>query len=171
MIPFIVALTFSILLTLVFAIPGIILCIRWFAILISDSDIGVGEMKIPTFYVAEPGGIGYELAYFLCMPVVGSVFGGIHCIGWFFDFPSSAEAMLWRVSSATLTGIAFLFPMLIPFLGSLTNRDFLFGVFTPILLVYVVSRLFLLVEAFISLRHLTPGMLALVKWTSFIPHI
>ena len=151
MIPFIVALTFSILLTLVFAIPGIILCIRWFAILISDSDIGVGEMKIPTFYVAEPGKIGYELAYFLCMPVVGSVFGGIHCIGWFFDFPSSAEAILWRVSSATLTGIAFLFPMLIPFLGSLTNllnfsghraRDFLFGVFTPILLVYVVSRLF-----------------------------
>ena len=40
-----------------------------------------------------------------------------------------------------------------------------------ILLVYVVSRLILLVEAFISLRHLTPGMLALIKWTSFIPHI
>jgi hypothetical protein len=36
--------------------------------------------------------------------------------------------------------------------------------------IYVLSRLLLLVEAFISLRHFA-GMFAIVKWTSFIPHI
>ena len=81
--------------------------------------------------------------------------------------------MLWRVSSAVLTGIAFLTPIIIVFLLLLSGfqKYFAVAVFTPILLVYVVSRLLLLVEAFFSLRQLTPGMLALVKWTSFIPHI
>ena len=116
----------------------------------------------------------------ICMAVVGAVFGGIHCVGWFFDFPSGAEAILWRVCSAVLTGIAFLFPIisfsLAALFGNLIGRIdregyFTIAVFTIMLVVYVVSRLLLIVEAFISLRHLTPGMLALVKWTSFIPHI
>ena len=105
------------------------------------------------------------------MPVVGGVFGGMHCIGWFFDFPSSAEAMLcqWRVSSAVLTGIAFLFPIIFAISVELLDSGY-FGiaVVVIIVLVYVVSRLLLIVEAFIALRHLTP---ALVKWTSFLPHI
>ena len=95
-------------------------------------------------------------------------------VGWSFHFPSSAEAMLWRVSSAVLTGIAFLFPTFFVFMGepnSHRGRYFLIAFYSIIILVYVVSRLLLLVEAFISLRHLTSGMLALVEWTSFIPHI
>ena len=82
-----------------------------------DSGIGVGDMKIPTFYATDPGPDKLEFgdiaARSICMSVVGGVFGGIHCAGWFFNFPSSAEAMLWRVSSAVLTGIAFLFPIFI----------------------------------------------------------
>ena len=116
------------------------------------------------------------MTFIFCMPVVGVVFGGIHCVGsWFFNFPSSDEAMLWRVSSAVLTGTAFLLPIFLTFVGlffeiSKSSSHFI-AVLSIILQVYVVSRLFLLVEAFISLRHLTSGMLALVKWTSFIPHI
>ena len=49
LIPFILALTFSILLTLVFAIPAVIMGIRWTAMLMTeDSEIGVGDMKLPT---------------------------------------------------------------------------------------------------------------------------
>ena len=175
MIPFTLALTFSILLTSVFAIPGIIMCIRWMAMLVTeDTDICVGDMKVPTFYASDSARMSDEVARLFCMPVVGLVFGGIHCIGWFFNFPSSAEAMLWRVSSAVLTGIPFLFALfviLVGLLGDHRHDNFAFFSSSMMILVYVVSRLFLLVEAFISLRHLTPGMLALVKWTSFIPHI
>ena len=180
MIPFILALTFSILITLVFAIPGIFLCLRWAAMLLTGpaGDSYIDDMKIPTFYATEEDKA--KVACVICMPVFGIVFGGIHCVGWFFDFPSSAEAMLWRVSSVVLTGIAFLFPILFTFVAALfgdsitrthQRRYFSIAVFSITLLVYVVSRLLLLVEAFISLRHLTSGMLALVKWTSFIPHI
>ena len=178
MIPFILALTFSILLAFVFIIPALILCGRWISIVITDdSNFNTGDMKVPTFYSTENE--GDEVAYIICMPAVGVVFGGIHCIGWFFDFPSSVEAMLWRVSSAVLTGIAFLLPISLAFVGFFQNLlgdsrprlIFIALFFSIILQVYVVSRLILLVEAFISLRHLTPGMLALVTWTSFIPHI
>jgi hypothetical protein len=157
---------------LVFVIPSALLYFRWICI-IGVGYINTGDMKVPTFYSSR-----YidedEVAYMIMMSVVGVVFGGIHCIGWFFNFPSSEEAMLWRVSSAVITGIAFLFPMLIYLLRTLrqwTGENFENIFFTIILLVYVASRLVLLVEAFISLRHLTPGMLALVKWTSFVPHI
>jgi hypothetical protein len=77
------------------------------------------------------------------------------------------------VSSAVLTGISFLIPSFF-YLIDLDSSDSscLFVVVTLFAVItYVLSRLILLVEAFISLRHLTPGMLAVVKWTSFIPHI
>ena len=147
-----------------------------------DSVLNTADIKVPTFFSTERE--GDEIAYVICTPVVGVVFGGIHCIGWFFDFPSSYEALLWRVSSAVLTGIAFILPIFLAFggfyllknLNCSTGSDrlrFFLAVFLSILLllVYVVSRLLLLVEAFMSLRHLTPGMHAVVKWTSFIPHI
>jgi len=102
MIPFISALTFPILLTLVFIIPGVFLFARWLSILTSE-DFNKGDMGVPTFYSIENVGNGTAVT-FLCMPVVGVVFGGIHCVGWFFNFPSSDEAMLWRVSSAGLFG-------------------------------------------------------------------
>ena len=131
-------------------------------------------MKVPTFYSISHDRSKDEFVFF--MSAFGVVFGGIHCAGWFFNFPSSDEAMLWRVCSVVLTGIAFLLPPLIPllyFLEGILNLSmyFFFPFYTIILLAYVVSRLLLLVEAFISLRHLTPGTLALVKWTSFMPHI
>ena len=184
MIPFVLTLTFPILFILVFVIPGTFLCFRWLSMFTNDrSDIDVGDMKIPTFYATEPEKLGEGVARIVCMSVVGVVFGGIHCVGWFFNFPSNAEAILWRVSSAVLTGIAFLFPIFFAFAAIISRilsmsfqlerrlSDLVIGVFSIMLVLYVVSRLLLLVEAFISLRHLTPGMLALVKWTSFIPHI
>jgi hypothetical protein len=140
----------------------------------------MGDMRVPTFYSTENK--AYKIAPFFCMPVVGVVFGGIHCMGWFFDFPSNVEAMLWRVSSesAVLTGIAFLFPIFLismdlyflkifnGFCESL--QRFIVVVFSIIVQVYVVSRLILLVEAFISLRQLTPGMLALLlSYLTFNP--
>ena len=176
---FLFALTFSIVLTLVFVIPGLFLAFRSGSIIWIDDNTD-DMMKVPTFYSTASKGNDEAVFNFMC--VVGVVFGGIHCAGWFFNFPSSDEAMLWRVCSVVLTGIAFLLPLLIvllSFFHDIFNYHgygkgwvyFHIALLTIILLVYVVSRLLLIVEAFISLRHLTPGMLALVKWTSFIPHI
>ena len=171
MLPFLLALSLAILLPLFFLILGLSLFNRWNDILGTD-HFNAGDMKVPTFYSIENDGDALGIMFFF--PVVGVIFGGIHCVGWFFDFPSSVEAMLWRVSSAVLTGTAVLLPLIAFILWKILkggNKLFLILVLTTIFLVYVVARLLLLVEAFISLRHLTPGMLALVNWTAFIPHI
>ena len=173
MIPFFLALTFSILLSLVFVISGSALFDRWLETLGGLRRFNIDDMKVPTFYALSKE--KNELQNFFFFPVVGVIFGGIHCAGWFFDFPSSDEAMLWRVSSAVLTGSPVLILILTFLLLCIFDEPqmsyFGFPVLAIVLQAYVVSRLFLLVEAFISLRDLTPGMLAIVKWTSFIPHI
>ena len=176
MIPFLLAalavLTFCILLYLVFVIPANFFIVRWGEIMLGFSHFNKDDMKVPTFssMIIDDG-----VPVFFIFPVVGAIFGGIHCVGWSFNFPSRDEAILWQVSSAVLTSIAFLLPLLMVVLFIILDADQLTRFGVPVnaffLLVYIVSRLLLLVEAFISLRHLTPGMLALVKWTSFIPHI
>ena len=173
MIPFLFALTFIILLILVFAIPGLFLFCRWLSFFEAEKP-DTGDMKVHSFYSLMMIEGKAVVAYIFVMPVVGVVFGGIHCAGWFFNFPSNDEAILWRVCSTILTGIAFLLPLHVIFLvllRILSPRWLVAVISVSTVLVYVVSRLILLVEAVISLRHLTPGMLALVKWTSFIPHI
>ena len=149
---------------------------RWITILTNgrhNVQFDTGDMRVPTFYgnVANKG--GDDAVYFILMSIVGVVFGGIHCAGWFFSFPSSDEAMLWWVSSTVLTGMAFILPLIFYFAGILLPgfRWLVSTIAVLAIVVYALSRLLLLVEAFISLRHLTLGMLALVKWTSFIPHI
>ena len=79
MIPFTLALTLSILLALVFAIPGIFMFIRWAAMIGVDGFLRAGDMKIPTFYADPEAG---ERVFLVCMPVVGAVFGGIHVGAW-----------------------------------------------------------------------------------------
>jgi hypothetical protein len=120
LIPLIFALVLPILLILVFVIAVYFLICRWLSIFApDDEDFNTGDMKVPTFYsshsVDSEGALALAAAFTIMMSVVGIVFGGIHCnnnsdcIGWFFNFPSSDEAMLWRVSSAILTGIAALY--------------------------------------------------------------
>ena len=177
MIPIVItllALALPILLLSTFIVLFLFLLLRWTSILITF-DFNTGDMKVPTFYSSFKPNEEEKVGMFFVMSVTGAVFGGIHCAGWFFTFPSSDEATLWRVCSAVLTSIAFFFPLLLSLGAAASGRiQILTGVAIVIVLAfnaYVLSRLLLLVEAFISLRHLTPGMLALVKWTSFIPHI
>jgi hypothetical protein len=37
--------------------------------------------------------------------IIGALFGGIHCIAWFFAFQSAEEEYFWRISAATITAI------------------------------------------------------------------
>ena len=94
---FFFALTFPIFLTLLFAIPGLILLLRWITILVTDNS-NTGDMKVPTFYSTRQD--GSDLAFVFYMSVVGVVFRGIHCAGWFFTFPSSDEAKLCQIGGS-----------------------------------------------------------------------
>jgi hypothetical protein len=112
----------------------------------------------------------------LLVMAIASAFGGIHCIGWSFRFPSSTEQTLWRVASVSIVGVPIIFSPTILLLsdGPGMNRasDWCATITTLIqLFLYIFSRLALLILPFLTLRSLPPAAYHVVHWTSFIPHI
>ena len=116
---------------------------------------------------------------------VACIFGGIHCIAWWFQFPSYIEQILWRVCAAviTFTPLCYLvfcgLHLMIRFLPCVSRpgllHDFIMIVYTLIqvllIIVYIFARVTLLVLTLMSLRSLPPGAFQTVSWANYIPHI
>lgn len=111
---------------------------------------------------------------------IGSVvFGGIHVFAWNFTFPTKYEQMAWRVTSTFCAGVipAFtLFAMLMcPVLVCFDSLKYLSRRFYALLEylippLYVLARLFMIVEMFRCLLYLPPSAYILT-WASNIPQI
>ncbi|KAH9952758.1 hypothetical protein BC827DRAFT_1349702 [Russula dissimulans] len=147
----------------------------FFVILIGPDDDKVGEKRVSTF---SPRGWENDLYALLLVIAIASAFGGIHCIGWSFAFPSSIDRTLWRIASVSITSIpiALLLPIILANLirDRLEDSDaagFIVLFFLGLqLFLYVLSRLVLLILTFVCLRSLPPAAYHVVHWTSFIPH-
>jgi hypothetical protein len=132
--------------------------------------------------------------------VLCAVYGGVHLSTWNFDFPTPIEQKLWRIACiltvagspltpwffswseqvfheesfiegtiAMITGVFEEFRGSGSFWGGCSQLLHCFAVlFSPLLLA---SRLFLVVESFISLRDVPSGVYVTVPWAQYIPHI
>src|SRR6266545_270641 len=69
---------------------------------------------VPAFYCPPSNCDG--LLGLTIIPMFGSVFGGLHCVGWYFTFPSGAERLIWRIASLTVTFTPILALLVIPIL-------------------------------------------------------
>jgi hypothetical protein len=161
-------------------------------ILVGGYEDSVGN-RVNTFYPHDCYGHDTNI-WPAAMVIAGiaSAFGGIHCIGWSFTFPSSTERTLWRVASTSITSVPIAL-FLAGFLVDLVDCDLLLTLSSSYdkrynirhghstwilrsylglqLFLYILSRLVLLMLAFLSLRSLPPEIYRTVHWTSFIPHI
>jgi hypothetical protein len=102
------------------------------------------------------------------------VFGGIHCIGWSFDFPSHTEQLLWRISSIAITGIPLDFVVIATILvlfGLAEDENLAAILYLFHTLLYILSRVLLLVISLTTLRSLPSTAFQTVQWTTFLPHI
>lgn len=108
-------------------------------------------------------------------------YGAIHAAAWNSHFPSAAEMWMWRVSSI----LATTFPLvsMVFFASSLVKDMTPRGLASPpilrslkpfavsVLPAYCFGRVYLVVEAFISLRSQPSSAYEMPRWLSLIPHL
>ena len=129
---------------------------------------------------------GLVAALSVCM-----FYGAVHATAWAFAFPTPIERLLWRIACVdTIAGVISLlavfsvvvfhhehgFQLLLksfftrePGVLSLLYRVvILVGLFNfPF---FILSRIYIITETFISLRHVQLGVYQTVQWTDYIPH-
>ena len=100
----------------------------------------------------------------------GSLFGGVHCIAWNFEFPTTVERWLWRASGVCIIIMAM---SLAPFYlwQDTIPSSWKWYLDRGAAIVYAVLRLYLMVEVFLEFRAMSAGVYDTLEWTLFIPNI
>jgi hypothetical protein len=87
-------------------LPIISIALSLYGVMAAGS-IHSGATHVPTFYSPEPDS---EVVVFrIIFPILGALFGGIHCLGWTLKFPTEIEKTIWKFSSITITIIPVLY--------------------------------------------------------------
>ena len=106
-------------------------------------------------------------------------YGGLHGLAWNSTFPTAIEHWLWRALSLSIATSGLTFSAYLTFINftswsaaSIKDKldTFLVLFYLPCL-AYGFARLFLVTEAFASLRTLPSKAYETPKWTNFIPHL
>jgi hypothetical protein len=153
------------------------------------------ESTIPDFFSHS---YKYDIWSIYIAWITCFAYGGIHATAWSFVFPSAQERLLWRISCPLLVALGVPVTELmryilelpsegwrntlrrvwgdlkldVEFIDRLTLTRFLPHII-PLLSLpfYMAARVFLVTEAFISLRHIPVGVYSTVNWTLNIPHL
>jgi hypothetical protein len=123
-------------------------------------------------------------AFGVSLALVSAAYGGLHAWGWNHYFPTYEEGIMWRISAVAVVagGIAASFVIVskellylaCAFLSSFsqaidvevaTEGAFFLYVF------YCCCRIFLVVEAFISIRKLPASAYKTPAWSQLLPHL
>jgi hypothetical protein len=97
---------------------------------------------------------------------VSILFGAIHIVAWNAHFPSFAEQVLWKASSVGCTTL----PLLLFFLplDIMPNLWAKMVGFTALTL-YIVFRIYMFVEMFVSLRAVPASVYQTPQWSQYFP--
>jgi hypothetical protein len=110
-----------------------------------------------------------------------TVFSAFHIAAWNWEFPSPTVRTLWRSFGVAATGtgpltllvvlVAYFFDRFYPNPGVEYVIDLVFPVIlSSVGLVYVISRLALIVLIFYCFSSMPAGVYETVDWTKFLPH-
>ena len=130
---------------------------------------------------------GLIAALTICM-----FYGAAHATAWGFVFPTNVERLLWRISCVdTIAGVISLlaFFSIVVFhhehghkllLKSFFSREpgimpLLYRLVIVIGVInfpfWILARIYIIIETFISLRYVQLGVYLTVEWTDYIPHL
>ena len=114
-----------------------------------------------------------DLEVVVILALIGPLFGAIHCLAWNGPFPTSGEALAWRVCAVATTSLPLLECAIAWNVNPTKYSDFnleLLIVLTPLLL-YAIARITLITLAFMSLRALSADAFQTIAWTNYIPNL
>jgi hypothetical protein len=115
-------------------------------------------------------------------------YGSVHIAAWHDHFPTDIEAWMWRISAMYITGSGLLWATInllaheVKFIDDFwddvvalrahwSSYVILGSVCSVCGVAYIFARIYLVVEAFISIRQLPLGAYNTPDWTQFIPHL
>ncbi|KAI9508227.1 hypothetical protein F5148DRAFT_1284313 [Russula earlei] len=146
-------------------------------LIVGGYDMYEDLKRVDTFYPQHwVSGTRKRILAGCIVAAVAVTFGGIHCSGWSFAFPSNTERVLWRVASVSIVAIPIPYTLLVVLLlaqpGIKDSLPGMLGILHMILIfAYMLGRLALLVLPFLCLRSLPPAAYHVVHWATFIPHV
>lgn len=122
----------------------------------------------PPILNVEENDLG-KATFALCLLPI--VYGGIHLAAWGFEFPSPVESVLWKISCLFIMSTVIPVILVGALIEYLRPNFIWVSAFVLYSGVYAVARIFLVLESFLSLRHVPIGVYAAVPWVQNIPHI
>ena len=160
------------------AIGNGLLTIFQFVVGVQDGDVNLSrEDRVPMFWANSA--VDEQIAADLITLGVGVCFGAIHCIAWYFSFPTHIELLMWRISSIAITAVPIYISLMFFLAGllggilDLEKSAYIVFYSAPVIggILYILARAATLVLAFTSLRDLPPRAYETVHWATFIPHV
>jgi len=126
---------------------------------------------------------------FVSLTTSGVIYGGIHVLAWDGPLHSQFELLLWRIAAiSVIAGSGFLSAWW-ALVGVSGHLDFRYGkalwwralndlgyvLSAPLVFcaaaLYVLARIYLVVESFISLPYSVDGVYLQPQWSRYFPHI
>lgn len=92
-----------------------------------------------------------------------AIFGGLHCLSWNFNFPSTVERVMWRVAGVISLSIFSIIHVPIHWF----DPNILYFL---MLLLYGLARIAIIGISFSSLR-LMPASVYITTWSKYLPNI
>ena len=173
-------------------LEGILLSLfktRGVSVPIYTLETHVSDFPNPSFIVL--GSVSEVKSFQILSVVLSALYGGIHLTAWTVHFASRTEQLLWRIACLTIMAALPVFITCAEIQINLGRKvykdwksysrdevklelkdsggsDFVIALACTC---FTLSRLYIVVEAFISLRHVPIGVYAAVPWVQAIPHV
>jgi hypothetical protein len=136
----------------------------------------------PNYAKHEPNVDAIERTFFIyTLGIAGLCYGGLHLSGWNASFPSNTQALLWKISATNIAASGFwvLIVWLLEKAEVFLQKSAFRSRRTPIpwrwllsypfatagAAFYVLSRVYPVVECFITLTHLPDGVYKVPVWS------
>lgn len=113
----------------------------------------------------------------IILAFIAPLFGAIHCLAWNASFPTSKEALAWRICAVATTSlpvvecVPFWLTSSLDVFENIMSEGFVLFLNLILVFLYAIARITLITLAFMSLRALPADAFQTIAWTNYFPNL